>query len=147
MGIRSSYSLPNKVLSQYYVVAKNATAEAAIKSQTDDIKTLGKGSDVQINIDTSNIPKTVGTVIIDDQTTLKMDLKGIVDFKAEIQRLNKNLQSMLPALNNLEKKVNAPGYEENVKEELKTANRVRLEGLQQKKSDIEEAIANFENEL
>jgi valyl-tRNA synthetase len=73
-----------------------------------------------------------------------MDLTGLVDYAAEVKKLNKTLKSTLTPLQNLEKKINAVGYEENVKEELKLANIEKLEGLKKKVSDIEEAIANFE---
>ena len=106
--------------------------------------TLGRASVVDINVNDADIPQSVGIVVIDDQTTLLMDLTGLVDYEAEVNKLNKTLKSTVPAMENLEKKMNMPGYEENVKEDLKEANIVKLEGLKKKVADIEEAIANFE---
>merc|ERR1712048_846110 len=89
------------------------------------------------------IPKTVGTFVVDDSITIRMDLKGLVDFDVEIKRLTKSLNLTVPSISNLEKKMNAPGYQEKVKEELKKANEEKLNALKKKKSDIEEAIENF----
>jgi valyl-tRNA synthetase len=67
-----------------------------------------------------------------------------VDYAAEVEKLTKTLKSTLTPLQNLEKKISAAGYEENVNDELKIANIEKLEGLRKKVTDIEEAIANFE---
>ena len=74
-----------------------------------------------------------------------MDLTGLVDFDAEIKKLEKSLKQTLPALTTLDKKMSAPGYEENVKEDLKLQNIEKLESLKKKVADIESAIANYKN--
>lgn len=140
-SLRASYNIANKTQTHFYVKVSGAS-ETGIASQIDDIKTLGKASAVDINSD--NIPETVGTIIIDNETTVLMDLKGLVNYAAEIKRLNKNLNSTLPALNKLEKTLAAPGYMDRASETLKKENEAKLESLQKKKSDIEEAIAKFE---
>jgi hypothetical protein len=50
----------------------------------------------------------------------------------------------MPALENLEKKMKAPGYEEKVKDDLKKANLEKLEGLQKKAAEIKAAMESFE---
>jgi valyl-tRNA synthetase len=142
-SLRASYNIANKQPTHFYLKI-SGDGEAAASAQSDDIMTLGKGSAVDINISDDDVPESVGIVVIDDQTTLRMDLTGLVDYAAEVKKLNKTLKSTLPAMQNLEKKMSAAGYEENVKEELKVANIEKLEGLKKKVSDIEEAIANFE---
>jgi valyl-tRNA synthetase len=142
-SLRASYNITNKQQTHFYLTI-SGDGEAAAAAQTDDIVTLGKGSALHINISDDAVPESVGIVVIDDQATLRMDLTGLVDYAAEVKKLNKALKSTLTPLQNLEKKLNAVGYEENVKEELKLANIEKLEGLKKKVSDIEEAIANFE---
>lgn len=142
-SLRASYNIANKQSTHFYLKISGDGADAA-SSQADDIMTLGKGSAVEINISEDAIPESVGIVVIDDQTTLRMDLTGVVDYAAEVKKLNKTLTNTLPAMQNLEKKMSTAGYEENVDEELKFANIEKLEGLKKKVSDIEEAIANFE---
>jgi valyl-tRNA synthetase len=142
-SLRASYNITNKQQTHFYLTI-SGDGEAAATAQTDDIITLGKGSALDINLIDDAVPEGVGIVVIDDQATLRMDLTGLVDYAAEVKKLNKTLKSTLTPLQNLEKKINAVGYEENVKEELKLANIEKLEGLKKKVSDIEEAIANFE---
>lgn len=142
-SLRASYNIANKQQTHFYLKI-SGDGEAAAIAQKDDIMTLGNGSALDININDDAIPESVGIVVIDDQTTLRMDLTGMVDYSAEVKKLNKTLESTLTPLQNLEKKMSAAGYEDNVKEELKLANIEKLEGLKKKVADIEEAIANFE---
>ena len=138
---QASYQIANKVLTKFYI--KMSGGEVAVKAQCDDIKTLGKASTVEVNVDEESLPKEVGIDIVDDQTTVLMNIKGLVDYAAEIKKLEKNLKKTMPALQNLEKKMKATGYEEKVSVELKAQNDEKLEGLQKKVADINEAIENF----
>jgi valyl-tRNA synthetase len=140
-SLRASYNIANKKETHFYIKVSGSTL-AGITSQIDDIKTLGKASAVDINPE--NVPDAVGTVIIDEETTVLMDLKGMVDFETEIKRLNKNLNSTLPVLKKLETTMSAPGYDAQASEALKKENQEKLESLNKKKAEIEEAIANFE---
>lgn len=142
--LRSSYSIANKVLTKFFVKI-TGDGEAAVISQIDDIKTLGKAESVKINAAEGDVPKSIGLVVVDDSTTVLMDLTGLVDFAAEIKKLEKSLKQATPAMASLEKKIAAPGYEKNVKEELKKANIEKLAGLKKKISDIQSAIENFKN--
>jgi valyl-tRNA synthetase len=140
-SLRASYQITNKTQTKFYV--KATVDESVIKTQISDIMTLGNASSVEVNADESAIPQTVGIDVVDDQTTVFMDIKGLVDYDAEINKLEKNLSKTLPALQNLEKKMQAKGYDENVQEDLKAQNAEKYEGLVKKVADIHSAIENF----
>ena len=144
-SLRASYHINNKNLTHFFV--KTADKEEVAKSQVKDIMTLGKGSAVDVNVEDSSIPESVGTQIVDDTLTVLIDLKGMVDFKVEINRLNKNLKQAKNPMEQLENKMIAVGYEEKVPDDLKKQNVEKLEGLKKKITDIEEAIVNFERLL
>lgn len=139
-SLRASYHIPNKTLTNFFLKASTEAASDAAK-QLDDIKTLGKASNVGINA--LDVPKTVGTFIADEKVTVYMDVKGLIDFKIEIGRLDKNLKATIPQIELLERKMAAEGYEK-VPEDVRQANEERLESLQKKRGDLEEAIADFE---
>jgi len=140
-SLRASYQIPNKTLTKFFI--KTTSNEADIKAQVDDIKTLGKASSVDINVDESLIPKAHGIDVVNDQITVLMDIKGLVDFDAEIKKLEKNLSKTTPSLVTLEKKISAPGYAKKVSEDLKQKNLEKLEGLKTKVVNINEAIDSF----
>mmetsp|Transcript_17994 Transcript_17994/g.29072 ORF Transcript_17994/g.29072 Transcript_17994/m.29072 type:complete len:1073 (+) Transcript_17994:108-3326(+) len=144
-SLRSSYHILPKTLTHFYL--KVTEGDDVVKAQKDDIMTLGKGSEVEINPPEESIPDSVGTIIVNDSLTVLVDLKGMVDFKTEIGRLNKNLKNAKGPMEQLERKMAADGYAEKVPEDLKQANIEKLEGLKKKVTDIEEAIANFERLL
>jgi valyl-tRNA synthetase len=144
-SLRQQYNIPNKVLTHFFVKIASGSSEAAAVSQTDDVKTLGKASAVEINPSEDSIPKSVGIVVVDESTTVLMDIKGLVDYAAEIKKLEKQLSKTTGPLEQLEIKIAAPGYEDNVSDDVKTTNNERLEALRKKSSDIQEAIANFKN--
>merc|ERR1711957_861006 len=121
--------IANKKLTTFYVEV-SPSIESSVKDQIDDIKTLGKAESVHLNIsDPKAIPEAVAIDVVDDLTTVKMDLAGLVDYDAEIRKL--------------EKKVGAEGYKTRAKEELKKKDAEKLEGLRKKVGDIEEAIGKM----
>ena len=136
-----------KDLTHFFIKMTDEGQAAAALEQVDDIKTLGSGSQVDINPSDGDIPDSVGTMVVNDSMTVLVDLKGKVDFKTEIGRLNKNLGKAKGPMQQLEKKMATSGYQDNVPEELKKANDEKLIGLKKKCADIEEAIANFERLL
>ena len=146
-SLRASYKIVNKTLTHFFVNITGDSNIAAVQAQTSDIVTLGRASKVDINPPADSVPETVGTVIVDESLTLLMDLKGMVDFKVEIKRLQKDLTGAKKPLENLERKMAADGYEQKVPEDLKQANIEKLESQKKVVADIEEAIANFERLL
>jgi valyl-tRNA synthetase len=144
-SLRQQYNIANKVLTHFFVKIASGSPEAAAVAQTDDIKTLGKASIVDINPDDDSVTKSVGIVVVDESTTVLMDIKGLVDYAAEIKKLEKQLDKTTSPMEQLELKMAAPGYEDNVSDEVKATNNERLDALKKKKADIEEAIDNFKN--
>jgi len=141
-SLRASYRILNKTLTTFYVEVA-PSIEEAVRAQCDDIRTLGRGETVLINADPASVPESVGIDVVDEFTTVKMDIKGLVDYDVEIKKLEKNLGKTLPLLKNLERKMGADGYGKNVKEELKKRDGEKLEGLKKKVGDIEEAVGKF----
>mmetsp|Transcript_56278 Transcript_56278/g.136426 ORF Transcript_56278/g.136426 Transcript_56278/m.136426 type:complete len:1085 (-) Transcript_56278:2657-5911(-) len=144
-SIRASYNIVPKNLTHFFI--KMTEGADIATAQADDIANLGKGSKVDINPPDGTIPESVGTMVVNNSVTLYVDLKGMVDFKTEIGRLNKNLKKTKGPMEQLEKKMEADGYEEKVPDNLKQANIEKLEGYQNQISSIEDAIANFERML
>jgi len=143
-SLRSQYNITNKVMTKFFVKNTSAEGTQAVSRQVDDIRTLGKAKEVVMNPNETDVPSGVGIVIVDEQTTVSMDLTGLVDYQAEIAKLNKALNKTLPVLTQLETKMNASGYAAKVSDELKQSNETKLEGLKKKTLDMREAIAKFE---
>jgi len=142
-SLRTDYNIPNKKLTTFYVQV-SPSIELSVKAQIDDIKTLGKAETIHLNIsDPKSTPEAVAIDVVDNLTTVKMDLAGLVDYDAEIKKLEKNLGKTKPLLHSLEKKMGAEGYKTRAKEELQKKDGEKLEGLRKKVKDIEEAIGKM----
>jgi valyl-tRNA synthetase len=139
-SLRASYNIPIKISTHFFVKISGAN-ESFIRDQSEDIKTLARGSAVDVNQPESDV---VGTFIVDDSLTVLMDVKGLIDYDVEIDRLQKNLKSTLPLIEQLSKKMSVSGYEANVPDDLKLANKEKQEALIKKKLDLEGAILNLE---
>ena len=139
-SLRASYHIPHKTQTHFFIKC-NGPGEAAIRDQAEDIKTLGRASALDINGTESEI---VGTIVVNDSLTVLMDVKGLVDYKVEITRMQKSLESTVPAIETLQRKMAADGYEEKVPKDLQEANKQKLESLLGKKTEVEAAIANLE---
>jgi valyl-tRNA synthetase len=143
-SLRQQYNIANKVLTHFFVKVAAGKPEDSTKSQIDDIMTLGKASVVDVNVDEDSIPKSVGLIVVDETTTVLMDIKGLVDYAAEIKKLEKQLSKTAHPMEQLDTKMAAPGYEENVSDDIKEKNLENLNGLKKKAADIQEAIKALE---
>jgi len=141
-SLRPSYNIGNKILTKFFVKVASGAHEDAALAQTRDIMTLGKAESVNVNMKQEDIPQSVGLVIVDESTTVQMDLTGLVDYDAEIKKLEKSLSKTLALQTNLEKKINAPGYEK-ASEDLKKNNSDKLDGLKKKSAEMDSAINFF----
>lgn len=142
-SLRASYHITPKTLTHFYVKA-SGSVESATVAQMDDVKTLGRASTVDLNPSDDVVPASVGTVIVDDQLTVLMDVKGLIDFNVEIKRLQKDMDRTSSQLEQLENKMEADGYDDKVPEDVKKSNQENLESLRKKKADLAEALTNFE---
>ena len=141
-SLRASYGILNKVLTMFYVEVEPSNEEA-VWAQCDDIRTQGRGENVLINADPSAVPETLGIDVVDEFTTVKMDIKGLVNYDAEIKKLETNLGKTMPIMKNLEKKVGPKGWKKGVKEDLKKKDGEELDGLKKKMEGIKEEITKF----
>jgi len=141
-SLRASYNIAVKTLTHFFIKVEPGPTEQFLRSQTDDIKTLGKGEKVEMN--PAEMPETVGVVVVDEKTSVYMDLAGLVDYNAEIKKLQKTLDKTMPSISTIEKKKEAAGYEQNVSDEIKASNEERLAALKKKVADLEKAIADFQ---
>ncbi len=144
-ALRASYHINNNKLTHFYI--KMTSGEEIAKAQADDISTLGRASAVDVNPSPGSIPQSVGAQVVNDAISVLIDLKGMVDYKQEIDRLTKSLKKTSTPLQTLERKIAADGYEENVPEDLKKQNAEKLAAYKKEVSEIEETIANFERLL
>ena len=142
-SVRASYHIPNKTLTTFYLKCAPA-AQTAAQNQLADICTLGKANAVHINSELESMPKSVGVVVVDDSITVYMDLTGLVDFDAELAKLQKQLSKTEPIVEMLKTKMADPQYETKVALKVKQDNLEKLQANQTKVEELKAAIANYQ---
>ena len=141
-SLRASYNINNSKLTHFFV--KMTSGEEVARAQAADIATLGKASQVDVNPQAGSIPESTGIQVVNDAITVMVDLKGMVDYKQEIQRLTKSLKKTLNPMDTLKRKMTADGYEEKVPKDLKKQNAEKLAAYAKEVNEIQDTITNFE---
>jgi valyl-tRNA synthetase len=141
-SLRASYNINNSKLTHFFI--KMTSGKEVAKAQATDIATLGKASQVDVNPPAESIPESTGIQVVNDAITVMVDLKGMVDYKQEIQRLTKSLKKTSNPMDTLKRKMGADGYEDKVPEDLKKQNAEKLAAYEKEVNEIQDTIANFE---
>ena len=85
--------------------------------------------------------------VVSDKCTLFIDAAGLVDFKAEIDKLIKRQNLVDKSLAGIEKKKSLPGYTEKVPAEIRADNDTKEEALRGQLSEIANAISMLEKAM
>ena len=88
-------------------------------------------------------PAASAVTIVNDQTQVYMELRGMVDAEAEIKKLEKQLGQVDTKAGSLQKQMTIPGYEEKVPEAVRANNAAKAEQLATEKANILAAIEGF----
>jgi valyl-tRNA synthetase len=91
-------------------------------------------------------PRASGTAVVEG-SRIFVPLKGIVDFGAEVARLDKELGKLDKQLAALKGKLSAPGFANNAPAEIVAAEREKLAGLEDAKAKLTELRERLQSAL
>ncbi|KAI9138706.1 tRNA synthetases class I-domain-containing protein [Paraphysoderma sedebokerense] len=122
----------------------SATTYPLLVSSVPTIVSLTKGlANFHILEPSAHIPAGCAVQAINNELSILLLVKGIVDIDGEIEKLEKKLKKAEHGKDGLKKKMSVEGYEEKVKEEVKEANLTKMKALDSEIELITKAIANF----
>jgi valyl-tRNA synthetase len=78
--------------------------------------------------------------VLNERCTIYLDAEGWVDFKAEVDKLQKKRGVLLKSLEGVEKKMNLPGYEEKVPADVRASTQAKFDDLTIQLNEIDNAI-------
>ena len=81
--------------------------------------------------------------IVNSEIQVYIMLKGMVDFAAEIKKLEKKKTKVEPALKSLKAKMAMPSYEEKTPDAVKNKNNDKLAAYEKEICDLNTAIEGF----
>ena len=140
-NLRKQVNLPPSVTADIHVrVAEDAQAQL-FDQYLAYLQKLARVQDATIGIDIPKPPASLASVVRNIEIFLP--LEGIVDLQAERERIGKQLEKLEKEYTSVAGKLNNPNFVNNAKPEIVEAERLRLEGIQQKLSLTKELFADL----
>ena len=143
-SLRSDYRIDKKEKIDFYYRCSDTAVSAVLDRQADDFCTLAKANFLKPE-PAEGAPTGCCVKVVSDSVALLVNLTGIIDIEKEIARLTKDLDRLNPVVESLEKKMEAPGYEEKVPEAVRKQSSEKLQATKQEISTVERAIKDFKS--
>ncbi|CAI7748199.1 unnamed protein product [Closterium sp. NIES-53] len=143
-SLRMAYALQPKQRPTAYAQCKSEAATAAVSAAVGEIKTLATLAELQVLPAGEAAPAGCAVAIVDESLSVHVLLRGMVDAKAEAQKLGKRKGETSKLQEALAKKMGVPGYEEKVPANVREENASKAAKLAAELASIDEAIKNFE---
>jgi len=141
--LRDDYNVPPSARPSYVLQCKAPPLAAALRAQLDDFATLAKAGGAVVIGAEDVAPQGCAVKVISDQLTVMLELRGLVDADAEIQRLNKQLAKVQQSLDNMTRKAESPDYETKVPEAVREKNTQKMQELRDEISSLNTAMDGF----
>ncbi|KAL0213833.1 hypothetical protein P9112_006017 [Eukaryota sp. TZLM1-RC] len=148
-SLRSSYTLKPSVKVDVYLVIGNGSPELvteAVEQGVGVISSLGSASNVSI-VEESNVPSSCGVTVVLTNVRVFVDLKGVIDPRQEIKKIDKKLNTVEKSLTSLRQKTSIPNYETKVPEKVRVMNAEKLEKLETEVASLSRSKLEFEKML
>lgn len=141
-SLRADYRVDNKVKAEFCFRSESEEIGRAISAQSDDFCTLAKASVFERS--EGELAKGWSIKIVSDKLSIFVNLSGLVDVEAELGRLGKEVERINDHIETYRRKINAPGYESKVPENVRQLNAEKLAGFEVEMQATTSAIASFE---
>ena len=142
-SLRTDYGL-HKQKPECFLLCKGAAAFEAASAVGAYVATLSSCEKVTATQDAGAVPPGCGVAIVDGTVSAYLVLKGIVDFAAEIKKLQKNCDNCQKQIATVSKKVANPKYQEKTPEKVKAADLEKMARLEAELATAKKALADFE---
>lgn len=143
-SMKSNYNLQPKARPEVFFSTKSADVEAALKADVEGLTTLASVGEMKQLSEGESAPPGCGVQIVNENITVYMLLKGVVDAATEIAKLDKKLDLLQKSTDALIKKTEDEGYESKVPENVRTANAEKIAKQTEEISSINTARAEFQ---
>lgn len=145
--LRMAYELQPKLRPDLYVMCRaEKTAEIVTKGAS-EIATLSLSSSVKVLREMEEAPLGCAVAVVDENTTVYLLLRNVVDPSVEISRLQKKRDDLIRQQEALVKKTSIAGYAEKVPKAVLEENESKASKLAAELQTVTEATANFEKLL
>lgn len=127
-----------------YIHVRSDAAAASVASSVLEICALAGAESVTVVRDESAVPAGCALEIVSDSVSVYLNLKGSVDVRAEIAKLEKQRAQLCATVAQMEKTAAGADYETKVPEKVRAANTEKLARLRIEIASVDKGIADFE---
>lgn len=142
-SLRADYNLPPKARNSVYIRVHKSEVLDIYSRHKDLFLTLSSASDATVS--SEEAPDGCAVHILNESVEVYLVVKGIVDVKAEITKLEAKLKQLETSLLGWKKKLTAPNYETKVPEAVRKLNSDKIASIEQEIATTNNAINNFKN--
>lgn len=141
-SLRVQYGLTRQ-RPQLFITCKDAARAAMLRDSSMEIATLASTSEVSVLGSGEEPPHGCGVQIVDDATSVYMMLRGILDPQLEIQKLEKKRGEVSGRIEQINKKMALPGYQDKTPEAVRQQDAEKLSKTEAELSLVDKAIDDF----
>ncbi|KAI5831094.1 hypothetical protein K523DRAFT_379399 [Schizophyllum commune Tattone D] len=143
-SLAASYSLQNDI--QFFIFAQSDADAALFKSQVPTIVALTKGcKSAKVVRELKDIPEGCGAAVVTPTVAIHTLVRGLVDLDVEISKCDKKLDVVRLAYQKIVKTESQADYEQNVPENVRTANADKRKTLEAEIATLELSKEMFAN--
>jgi len=135
---RADYNIPNKTKTLLYLKVFCPTTTKMVKRYTSALATLAYSQQVEV---VDSPPSGCAIVTVNDKITAHLVLKGLIDPAKEIEKLTKKRSALQQTVEKLQKAALVPDYLTKVPEDVRTANKEKLDVSQMEVARLADAMA------
>jgi len=136
---RADYNIPNKTRTQVHLQVFCPDTAALLSRFTDTVATLAYSQHVQVSMETP--PPGCAIVTVNDKISAHLVLKGLIDPAKEMEKLGKKRAALEQTVGKLKKAVQVADYETKVPEDVRRANKEKLDTSEVEIVRLAEAVA------
>eukprot|EP01064_Diplonema_japonicum_P017895 TRINITY_DN2633_c0_g2_i1.p1 TRINITY_DN2633_c0_g2~~TRINITY_DN2633_c0_g2_i1.p1 ORF type:complete len:1060 (+),score=350.39 TRINITY_DN2633_c0_g2_i1:47-3226(+) len=134
-AMKASYQLNDKVMPEVSVACKNQDEAEFFNSEKTFIKSLGKIGETTIVKASDPVPAGYAAQVVNSSITCYMNIKDLIDVKAEIAKIEKKQKTLEKVIATLETKMAAPTYAAKVPEKVRSENALKLKNYKDELAD------------
>jgi valyl-tRNA synthetase len=141
---KANYNLTNKQKPEVYAKVNDEHLANLIKDQASNISLLGYSGPISVITSDKEVPEGSAIEVVNSQCELYVALKGMIDFKVELNKQKKNREKLQVAYDGLLKKMNLPGYSDKVPENIRMDDKNKAEAWKMKLQKFDKAIEDLQ---
>lgn len=145
-ALRNDYSLV-KEKPPMYLSCKNEEMAALLSSCSLELVTLTSNDTSEVLDEGASVPKGCGVAVVDDMTTVYLNLSGVLDATKELEKLGKKEGAVVEKLAAIQRTMGLPGYQEGTPEAIKAIDEDKVSKLEAELATVRHHIEEMKQLL